>query len=134
MPASYSIADLAREFDVTARAIRFYEAEGLLSPLRDGQRRIFRPRDRVRLLLILRGRRLGFSLAEIREILDLFDAPQGEAGQLDHLLAKIAERRDDLVERRHDIDVTLRALDELAATCRVRLDALHDAPVREAGE
>jgi len=134
MPASYSIADLAREFDVTARAIRFYEAEGLLSPLRDGQRRIFRPRDRVRLLLILRGRRLGFSLAEIREILDLFDAPQGEAGQLDHLLAKIAERRDDLVERRHDIDVTLRALDELAATCRARLDALHGTPAREAGE
>ena len=73
----YGIADLAREFDVTTRTLRFYEDEGLIAPARKGQRRIFSQRDRVRLKLILRGKRLGFSLGEIREIIDLYDAPPG---------------------------------------------------------
>ncbi len=76
---TYSIAELAREFDVTHRAIRFYEDEGLLSPARDGTRRVYSKRDWVRLKLILRGKRLGFSLAEIREMLELYDSAPGSS-------------------------------------------------------
>jgi DNA-binding transcriptional MerR regulator len=78
MGTHFSITDLAREFAVTNRAIRFYEDEGLISPDRDGQRRVYNQRDRIRLMLILRGRRLGFSLKEIREIIDLYDADPNE--------------------------------------------------------
>ena len=77
MVQTFTISDLAREFEVTPRTIRHYEDEGLLSPRRQGQRRIYSPRDRVTLALILRGKRLGFSLAEAREIIELYDAPQG---------------------------------------------------------
>jgi len=75
---TFGIGDLAREFGVTPRTIRFYEDQGMLAPSRDGQRRDFCPRERTRRMLILRGRRLGFPLAEIREIVDLYDAPAGE--------------------------------------------------------
>lgn len=124
MSKTYGIAELAREFGVTARTIRFYEAEGLLAPLRDGQRRVYRPRDRTRLRLILRGRRLGFSLAEVRKIVDLYDAPPGEAGQLAFLLDKIAARQADLEAKRRDIEATLDDLDGVAANCRARLAEL----------
>ncbi len=124
MAQTYSIGDMAREFEVTTRTIRFYESEGLLAPSREGQRRVYRRRDRARLRLILRGRRVGFTLAEIREIIDLYDAPAGEAGQLHFLLEKIAERRDQLEQTRAEIDLTLKDLDTVAATCRVRLRQL----------
>ena len=124
MSKTYGIAELAREFGVTPRTIRFYEAEGLLAPLRDGQRRIYRGRDRTRLRLILRGRRLGFSLAEAREIVGLYDAPTGEAGQLAYLLGKIAARKADLEAKRRDLEASLDDLDGVAATCRVRLAEL----------
>ncbi|MEE8188602.1 MAG: MerR family DNA-binding transcriptional regulator, partial [Kiloniellales bacterium] len=104
METTYGIAELAREFGVTARTIRFYEAEGMLSPAREGQRRIYRPRDRTRLKLILRGRRIGFTLAEVGGIIDLYDAPVGEAGQLEYLLNKIAARRAELEAKREDIE------------------------------
>ena len=78
----YTISDLAKEFDVTTRTIRFYEDQNLISPLREGTRRLFRARDRTRLKLILRGKRLGFTLAEISEILDMYDAAPGEVRQL----------------------------------------------------
>ena len=81
MTQTFSISELAREFDVTPRTIRYYEAEGMLDPERQGQRRIYSPRNRVTLALILRGKRLGFSLAEAKEIIELYDAPQGEAQQ-----------------------------------------------------
>lgn len=110
---TYSISQLAHEFGITARAIRFYEDKGLICPQRDGQRRIFSARDRVRLMLILRGKRLGFSLREIQEILDLYDTDTGETKQLAHLLAKIQERRDSLLRQREDIDVTLQEIDRL---------------------
>lgn len=110
---TYSISELAHEFDITARAIRFYEDKGLIFPARDGQRRIFSLRDRVRLMLILRGKRLGFSLREIQEILDLYDTDTGETKQLAHLLAKIEERRDSLLRQREDIDLTLQEIDRL---------------------
>jgi len=84
---TYSIADLAREFDVTHRAIRFYEDEGLLSPGRDGTRRVYSKRDWVRLKLILRGKRLGFSLAEVHEMLELYDSAPDERPQLEKFVA-----------------------------------------------
>ncbi len=124
MSTTYGIAELAREFGVTARTIRFYEAEGMLSPARDGQRRVYRPRDRTRLKLILRGRRLGFPLAEVAEIIGLYDAPVGEAGQLEFLVEKIAARRAELEAKRDDIDATLSDLDSVARDCRKRLRQL----------
>lgn len=131
MARTYSIAELAREFGVTHRAIRFYEDQGMLTPLRDGQRRIYRPRDRTRLKLILRGRRLGFPLAEVREIIDLYNAPAGEAGQLTHLIAKIMARKAELELKRHDIEASLSDLDAVAETCHKRLTELEkDGPIQ----
>ena len=127
MSRLYGIGDLAREFAVTARALRHYEDEGLLTPLRDGRKRLYRPRDRVRLKLILRGKRLGFSLRDIAEIIDLYDAPAGEAGQLDTLLSRIAARRGDLESKRRDIEAALAHLDGVAADCARRLAALDES-------
>ncbi len=120
----YGIGDLARESGATLRAIRFYEDHGLLRPLREGQRRIYRERDRTRLKLILRGKRLGFSLAEIAEILALYDEPRGEARQLEFLLDKIADRRADLLAKQRDIEASLQDLDGVARDCRRRLRSL----------
>lgn len=119
---TFTITDLSREFDVTTRTIRFYEDQGLIDPERRGQARVYRNRDRVRLKLILRGKRLGFSLREIREIIDLYDADPSEVSQLRHFLAKIAERRAVLVQQREDIDVILGELDAVESQCRARLD------------
>jgi DNA-binding transcriptional MerR regulator len=121
---TFGIADLAREFDVTTRTIRFYEAEGLIAPARRGQQRIFGARDRVRLKLILRGKRLGFSLGEIREIIDLYDSAPGEAGQLRFFLGKIRERRATLERQRTDIAETLAELAEVEARCLEQLGGL----------
>jgi DNA-binding transcriptional MerR regulator len=118
---TYSISDLAREFAVTTRTIRFYEDEGLISPDREGRRRIFSPRDRTRLKLILRGKRIGFSLAEIREIIDMYDADPGEAGQLRLLVARIDAQRCELEARRADIDRTLADLAQVEHSARRRL-------------
>ena len=104
MSEEISIRELAKEFDVTTRTIRFYEDQGLLMPERRGQHRIFVPRDRVRLKLILRGKRLGFKLYEIRDLIDMYDAEQGEEGQLQFFLTKISERRDDLLQKKKDIE------------------------------
>ncbi len=120
----HTISELAREFDVTTRTIRFYEDEGLLAPERRGQMRLYSPRERVRLKLILRGKRLGFSLAEIKEIFDLYDGAPGEAGQLRHFLGKIAERRQLLERQREDIEVTLAELASVEARCHARLAEL----------
>jgi len=120
----YSIGDLAREFAVTTRTIRYYEDEALLAPARRGQTRVYGPRERVRLRLILRGKRLGFSIAEIREILDMYETEPGEAGQLRHLVAKIAERRAALQRQRADIDQTLADMAEIEARCEQTLAAL----------
>lgn len=131
MSRLYGIGDLAREFAVTARTLRHYEDEGLLTPLRDGRKRLYRPRDRVRLKLILRGKRLGFSLRDIAEIIDLHDAPAGEAGQLDTLLSRIAARRGDLESKRRDIEAALAHLDDVAADCERRLAALDESKARD---
>ena len=121
---SYSISDLAREFGVTTRAIRFYEDEGLLRPGRSGRQRVYRTRDRVRLKLILRGKRLGFSLNEVGEIINMYDSNPGEAGQLRYFLEQIRQRRENLKQQHHDIDVTLQELDTIEAQCQDRLTTL----------
>jgi DNA-binding transcriptional MerR regulator len=121
MSSRYTITQLAQEFEVTTRTIRFYEDQGLLNPSRNGQARVYSPRDRVRLKLVLRGKRLGFSLNEIREMLDMYDAEPGESGQLELFLAKIDERRLLLQQQRHDIELTLKELDDIEAQCRAQL-------------
>ena len=126
MTGDISIGDLAREFAVTTRTIRFYEDEGLIAPRRRGQTRLYGARDRVRLMLILRGKRLGFSLAEIREILGMYESEPGETGQLEHLLARIDERRAALERQRADIDQTLSEMADIAGRCHDRLAALRD--------
>ena len=132
MKQTFSISDLAREFDITPRTIRHYEAEGLITPARDGQRRIYSGRDRVRLALVLRVKRLGFSLAEAKEIIDLYSAPQGEAFQLRTLLEKLDEKREMLEDKRRDLDAAISNMDKYAARCRDRLGEVRTR--REAAE
>jgi DNA-binding transcriptional MerR regulator len=123
---TWSITELAREHKVTLRAIRFYEEQGILSPLRQGTRRVFRDRDRIRLGLILRGKRLGFPLDEIKKIITMYDAAPGEVGQLQYLLEQIAHRRSELEDRRQDIEATLIELADLERRCRADLYRLRD--------
>jgi DNA-binding transcriptional MerR regulator len=118
MTRTWSIGELAAQFETTLRTIRHYEELGLLTPSRNGQQRVYTERDRVRLQLILRGKRLGFTLEEIAHILDLYDDLPGEAGQLEFLLADIQRRRADLLRRRADLDATLAELDDLERRCR----------------
>ena len=121
---TWTISDLAQEFDVTTRAIRFYEDQGLLAPTRRGQTRIYSSRDRTRLKLILRGKRLGFSLNEVRDIIGLYDDEPGEVGQLNFFLDKIRERRALLEQQREDIAITVGELEAVEARCRARLAEL----------
>lgn len=109
----YSIAELAREFSISTRAIRFYESKGLLSPQRVGGTRVFRRRDRARLILILRGKRLGFSLREIYEYLSLYDADRSQAAQVQRLIELVNERIELLQGQLADIETTLRELHEI---------------------
>ena len=109
----YSIGELAEEFDLTSRTLRVYEEEGLLDPAREGTRRIYSERDRVRLRLILRGKRLGWSLSEIRESFDLYDSSLGEVAQLESMLVKLRERREALLAQREDIDHALLDLQQV---------------------
>jgi DNA-binding transcriptional MerR regulator len=120
----WTISDLASEFEVTLRTLRHYEDVGLLTPERRGTTRVFHARDRTRLRLILRGRRLGFSLPEIRTIVNMYDEQPGEAGQLNYLLDQIEVRRAELDQLRRDIDETAAELDEVERRCREDLAAL----------
>ncbi len=107
---TFTVTQLCREFDVTPRALRFYEAKGLLYPAREGMRRRFDQRDRARLALILRGKRFGFSLAEIGELLDLYDADNTQVSQLTRTM-EVADRRLDAMRRQRD-ELTI-AIEEL---------------------
>jgi DNA-binding transcriptional MerR regulator len=122
LPPSYTISDLSREFDVTTRTIRFYEAEGLLAPERQGQARIYTERDRVLLKLILRGKRLGFSLAESRQIISLYNPATGNREQLQLLMNKISERQEQLKQQMTDIRLMQKELEEAGARCQKALD------------
>ncbi len=121
MSETYGIAELAREFDVTTRTIRFYEDKGLLAPLREGQRRVYAPRDRVRLRLIMRGKRLGFSLQEIRQLIDLYDVDPSEVTQLKYFLDKIHEHKETLVGQQKYIAETLAEMERIEAQCSLLL-------------
>src|SRR3954469_16209390 len=121
---TWSITELAEEFGVTLRTIRHYEDVGLITPERRGSSRVFHPRDRIRLQLILRGKRLGFSLPEIRTIVNMYDEQPGEAGQLQYLLDQIDVRRAELGQLRRDIDETMAELAHVEQRCREDLAAL----------
>ena len=118
MGTNYTISDLAKEFDVTTRTIRHYEDEGLLSPQREGTNRLFSNRDRVRLKLALRGKRLGFSLAEIRELFDLYDLAHDEKRQLQEFLSKLERRQALLEQQREDIEIMVNEITFFQNQCR----------------
>jgi len=122
MTARYSISDLARELDITTRTIRFYEEQGMLTPERRGQERIYSAKDRVTLKLILRGKRIGFSLAECRELIELYDPSSGNQKQLNSMLIKIAERREQLAQQLLDIQQMQLELDTAEERCRAALE------------
>ena len=127
MPETITIAELAEAFDVTPRTLRFYESKGLLSPQRRGSTRLYSERDRVRLKLILRGKRLGFSLEEITNIIELYDPQKpNNSRQTLLLFSKIQEHRRELIGRMRDIEHTLRAMDEVERDCIDTL--LHSTP------
>lgn len=109
-PQTYSISDLAQEFDLTTRAIRFYEDMGLLQPTRQGaggRTRVYSPRDRTRLRLVLRGKRLGLSLVEAKEIIDMYDSPRDTSVQLERFLEVLGKHRQQMEERMEDLQATL---------------------------
>lgn len=121
---TWTIAEVADEFDITHRTVRHYEDLGLLTPERRGTQRVYHRRDRTRLNLILRGKRLGFPLEQIRTIIDLYDAPRGRSSQLEYVLGQIDERRTDLEQRRRDLDEALDELARFEERCRADLDRL----------
>jgi DNA-binding transcriptional MerR regulator len=127
MNPQFNISELAREFGVTTRTIRYYEDQGLLSPAREGVNRVFSSRDRVRLKLALRGKRLGFSLAEIRELFELYDVSRDEQRQLEVFLGRLERRRALLEQQREDIEVMLNEIDFFANQCRRLLKGKSDA-------
>lgn len=124
MQRYFTITQLTQEFDITTRTLRFYEAQGLVSPTRRGRQRLYTPGDRTRIKLILRGKRLGFSLNEIREMIEMYASAPGETGQLRLLLDKIEARREELLEKQRDIELTLLELDEVEAGARTRISEL----------
>jgi DNA-binding transcriptional MerR regulator len=129
----YSITELSREFDVTPRAIRFYEDEGLLAPAREGPKgrvRVYSQRDRTRLKLTLRGKRLGLSLSEIRELVDMYDSPKDTEAQLTRFLDVLRHHRATLEQQREDIAVALEEVAAHEAQCRKLL--LETAPAKPA--
>jgi DNA-binding transcriptional MerR regulator len=122
---SYGIAELAREFDITPRAIRFYEDQGILQPRRTGASgltRVYAARDRTRLKLLLRGKRLGLTLQQVRELIDMYESPKDAAAQAKSFLEVLAQHRAALEQQREDIAVTLAEISTHEAECRRLLD------------
>jgi DNA-binding transcriptional MerR regulator len=130
---TYTVGQLAQDLGVTTRTLRFYEEAGIVTPARSGSgsARVYDARDRARLVLALRGKRFGMSLAEIREIVDMYDAEPGEAGQIERLLESLERVRADLLARRAEITRTLREVDDVTRRCLDRLTLL-DVPRRTA--
>ncbi len=122
-PATFSISDLAREFGITPRTIRFYEDQGLLAPRREGLTRVFTRRDRTRLKLALRGKRLGFSLAEIRYLIEMYDTARDKNTQLTEFLNGLSQRKAALQQQREDIEAVLQEVSAFEQQCRDLLSA-----------
>jgi DNA-binding transcriptional MerR regulator len=118
---TFTIAELAEEFDVTARAIRFYEDMGLLEPARAGARRVYSQRDRTRLKLTLRGKRLGLALSEIKQLVDMYDSPADNAAQLHAFMQVLGTHRSQLEQQLEDIRITLEEIGQHEARCRALL-------------
>lgn len=116
--ATFTITELSREFDVTPRTIRYYEGQGLLFPGREGQQRVYSKRDRIRLKLALRGKRLGLSLAEIKGLIDMYDTAQDESEQLVKFVAALEQRRASLEQQREDIEALLAEITGFEQQCR----------------
>lgn len=118
---TYSISELAQEFGITTRTIRFYEEKGLVSPLREGQKRLYTPADRVRIKLILRGKRIGMTLDESAEVIDMYDPEHNNSEQLHSLIDKVKQRREKFLQQRRDLDDMLAGLDEVQSLCEQAL-------------
>ena len=126
---TYTITELAREFDITARAIRFYEDQGILSPSREGaggRNRVYTPRDRTRLKLTLRGKRIGLSLSEIKSLVDMYESPKDTESQMLRFLGVLAQHRENLEQQREDIDMSLAEIAAHEEECKRLLAALED--------
>lgn len=123
----YTISDLAKHFDITTRAIRFYESEGLLSPKRENNRRVYNEKDRIRLKLILRGKRLGFTLSEIKTTMDLYDNQPNEIAQLKYVLRVIENHRKTLEQKQNDINSTLADMDAMTEKLMAALNTLAES-------
>ena len=122
---TYTISELAKEFGITTRTIRFYEEKGMVTPLREGQKRLYTPADRVRIKLILRGKRIGMTLDESVEVIDMYDPEHNNSEQLHSLIDKVKERRERFLQQKRDIDEMLAGLDEVQNLCE---QALADNP------
>ncbi len=128
---TYTITELAREFDITPRAIRFYEDQGLLSPSREGaggRNRVYLPRDRTRLKLTLRGKRLGLSLSEIKSLVDMYESPKDTEAQMHRFLTVLAQHRETLEQQREDIEMSLSEITAHEDECRRLLAERQAAP------
>lgn len=121
----YSIGELSREFDITPRSIRFYEEQGLLAPERNGQNRVYKKKDRVRLRLILRGKRLGFSLSEVKTLFDLYDDSSNSRPQLEAMLQMTQDKRAIMLQQMDDIKMLMTELDDVEHRCREELAELN---------
>ena len=119
--ATWTISELSKEFDITPRTIRFYEDQGILSPARQGRNRVYVARDRTRLKLALRGKRLGLQLAEIRDLIDMYDGPRDTTAQLKHYLSVLQSQRATLEQQKHDIEEILGEIATQEAQCEMLL-------------
>ena len=115
---TWTITELAQEFDITPRAIRFYEDMGILTPSRDGRNRVYDLRDRTRIKLTLRGKRLGLSLQEIKQLVDMYESPADTTGQLTAFLGILRTHREQMEQQRDDIEVTLAEIAQHEEKCR----------------
>ncbi|UAA40256.1 MerR family DNA-binding transcriptional regulator [Paraneptunicella aestuarii] len=122
---TYTIGELSKEFDITPRSIRFYEEQGLLAPERVGQNRVYRKKDQVRLKLILRGKRLGFTLSEVKTLFELYDDSSNSRPQLEAMLKMTREKRAIMTQQMEDIQMLMSELDDVELRCREELAELN---------
>jgi DNA-binding transcriptional MerR regulator len=127
----FSVTELAGELGITPRAVRFYETKGLIKPRRAGNTRVYTHRDRARMQLILRGKRLGFTLADIKEYLDMYDVDPSQAKQVQLLLDKVNRRIGELEQQREDLETTLVELDEMRQQCIASIDIDNKPSLRQ---